>query len=208
MFNSWRYDFSMEIKTANFVTSSSEYTQCPPADKPEYAFIGRSNVGKSSLINMITNFGKLAKISGKPGKTQLINHFLINEQWYLVDLPGYGFAKVSKTQKEQFEPMIKNYIVNRENLTSMMVLIDSRLPPQPIDLSFINWLGEVEIPFALVFTKADKQSVNKTQASVAAFKKKILEDWEVLPPYFVTSASSKTGREELLQYIGEINKQI
>lgn len=198
----------MDIKSATFITSSSDYTQCPAPGKPEYAFIGRSNVGKSSLINMLTNYGHLAKISGKPGKTQLINHFLIDDRWFLVDLPGYGYARVSKETKEQWQPMIRNYIVNRESLACVMALIDSRLPPQAIDVEFINWLGETGIPFVLVFTKADKQSANKTQASVAAFQKKILESWETMPPYFITSATSKAGRQELLAYIHEINKRI
>lgn len=198
----------MEIKTSVFIVSNSDFTKCPETSLPEYAFIGRSNVGKSSLINMITNNFKLAKTSGRPGKTQLINHFLIDEQWYLVDLPGYGWARVSKEKKELWAEMIKGYLLRRENLICVFVLIDSRLEPQEIDLDFLKWLGNMEIPFVLVFTKADKQSPNKTQATVAKFRKKMLEEWEEMPQHFITSSEKSTGREEILGFISETNKTV
>lgn len=191
---------------AEFLVSNSDYQKCPTLNKPEYAFIGRSNVGKSSLINMLTNNQKLAKTSGKPGKTQLINHFKINDDWYLVDLPGYGWAKVSKENREKWNLMIRNYILHRENLFCLFVLIDSRLEPQKVDLEFINWLGESGIPIALVFTKTDKQSTNKTQQNIELFKKTLSTTWEKLPDILVTSSVNKTGREELLNYIQEINQ--
>ena len=178
----------MEIKEATFVKSSAEYQAAPPANIPEFAFIGRSNVGKSSLINMLCNRKKLAKVSGKPGKTQLINHFKINDAWYLVDLPGYGWAKVAKTEKEKWGIMIHDYIKYRENLIALFVLIDSRLPPQPVDVEFINWLGEEGIPFCLVFTKSDKQSKNKTQSSIARYIRHLKQYWEEVPGYIVTSS--------------------
>ncbi|MEQ8242779.1 ribosome biogenesis GTP-binding protein YihA/YsxC [Fulvivirga sp.] len=194
----------MPVKQATFVTSSSHHTQCPPPDYPEVAFIGRSNVGKSSLVNMLTNNKKLAKVSGKPGKTQLINHFLIDESWFLVDLPGYGWAKVAKTEKEKWGEMIHDYIMDRENLFNIFVLVDSRLEPQPIDVAFINWLGEKGIPFSLIFTKADKQSKNKTQSSIAHYKRVLKKYWSKLPMSFITSSTTQEGREEVLNYIDEI----
>ncbi|MGB3465022.1 MAG: ribosome biogenesis GTP-binding protein YihA/YsxC [Cyclobacteriaceae bacterium] len=196
----------MIIKTAKFVVSNTDYKKCPDTKLPEYAFIGRSNVGKSSLINMLTNHSKLAKTSGRPGKTQLINHFLINEQWYLVDLPGYGYAKVSKESRADWEQMISDYLVNRENLYNVFVLIDSRLSPQAIDLEFLQWLGENQIPFSIIFTKADKLSVNKVQSNVSKFKKAMLQTWEALPQIFVTSSVSQKGKEEVLDYIDQINQ--
>lgn len=191
----------MRITQASFVTSSSHHSQCPEDKRPEFAFIGRSNVGKSSLINMLTNHKKLAKVSGKPGKTQLINHFLINDSWFLVDLPGYGWAKVAKTEKEKWGAMIHDYLTTRENLLCTFILIDSRLAPQPIDVEFINWLGEQRLPFALIFTKADKQSKNKTQSSIAKYKKHLLNYWAELPPVLVTSSESGEGKEDVLRFI-------
>lgn len=192
------------IREARFVISNTDYQKCPRPDKPEFAFIGRSNVGKSSLINMLTGRKNLAKISGKPGKTQLINHFLIDQSWYLVDLPGYGYAKTSKAKRSEWSRMIGEYLLNRPNLQVVFVLIDSRLDPQSIDLEFINWLGEQGIPLALVFTKADKQSVNKTRAAVAKFKKTLLRDWAEIPTWFITSAENETGKEELMAYIQDL----
>ena len=192
------------IKEASFVVSNSDYQKCPKPDKPEFAFIGRSNVGKSSLINMLTGRKKLAKTSGKPGKTQLINHFLIDNQWYLVDLPGYGYAKTSKAKRSEWGKMIEEYLINRENLQLVFVLIDSRLDPQRIDLEFIQWLGENGIPLAIVFTKVDKQSVNKTQSNVAKFRKTLLRSWEELPPLFASSAETGVGKEELTAYVQDI----
>lgn len=194
----------MKIKKASFITSSSDHKQCPTTGLPEFAFIGRSNVGKSSLINMLTGHGKLAKVSGKPGKTQLINHFLINDEWYLVDLPGYGWAKVAKSEKEKWGAMIHDYLKERESLVSLFVLIDSRLDPQPIDVDFINWLGEEGIPFALIFTKSDKQSKNKTQSSIAKYKRFLKKFWEVLPHTFVSSSFKVEGKEEILSYLEEL----
>ena len=192
------------IREARFVVSNTDYQKCPEPYKPEFAFIGRSNVGKSSLINMLTGRKNLAKISGKPGKTQLINHFLIDQSWYLVDLPGYGYAKTSKAKRSEWSRMIEEYLLNRPNLQVVFVLIDSRLDPQSIDLEFINWLGEQGIPLALVFTKADKQSVNKTRAAVAKFKKTLLRDWAEIPTWFITSAENGTGKEELTAYIQDL----
>lgn len=196
----------MEIINAEFVASFTSYQQCPKERIAEYAFIGRSNVGKSSLINMLTGRKKLAKTSGTPGKTQLINYFLINGSWHLVDLPGYGWAKVSKTARKSWSRMIEEYLLHREQLVSLFVLIDSRLPPQKIDMEFTQWLGLKQVPFSLIFTKADKQSPNKTQQSVAAFRKEMLRTWENMPPAFVSSSVDNTGREEILQYIEGINK--
>ena len=198
----------MEIKKAEFTLSSPMVTMCPKDTKPEYAFIGRSNVGKSSLINMLTNNRKLAKTSSTPGKTLLINHFIINNEWYLVDLPGYGFAKRSKKEVNKLNQMIQGYILQREQLVNVFVLIDVRLEAQKIDLEFIQWLGESSIPFAIVFTKADKLTANKVNANVAAYKKVLSETWEELPPMFVTSSEKKQGRDELLNYIEEINKEL
>ena len=176
----------MQIKSSEFVISNTDYLNCPKTEKPEYAFIGRSNVGKSSLINMLTGRTKLAKTSGKPGKTQLINHFLINGEWYLVDLPGYGWAQVSKSLKEKWDEMIRTYLLRRENLFNVFVLIDSRISPQKVDLDFINWLGEKEIPFSIIFTKADKKNNAKIQSSIANFKNKLSEEWEELPAIFIS----------------------
>lgn len=198
----------MSVVKAKFIISNTDYLKCPAPDKPEYAFIGRSNVGKSSLINMLTNNQKLAKTSGKPGKTQLINHFLVNDQWYMVDLPGYGWAKVSKESRAKWDAMIRNYILNRENLFCLFVLIDSRLDPQKVDIDFLNWLGTHEVPIAIVFTKVDKQSTGKTQQKIALFQKTLMETWEALPDMLVTSSAKHIGREELLDYINEINKGV
>jgi GTP-binding protein len=195
----------MVIRTANFIKSSPHVGLCPSPDLPEYAFIGRSNVGKSSLINMITGLKALAKVSGTPGKTQLINHFEINESWYLVDLPGYGYAKVSKGKREVFSEMITKYILNRENLLNLFVLLDSRLEPQPIDLTFINWLGGNQIPFSLIFTKADKLGSSALNSSIAKYKKHLYETWEELPRIFTCSAVTRIGRDDIIKYIDEIN---
>ena len=196
----------MIIRDAHFVTSSAQLGQCPPPTLPEYAFIGRSNVGKSSLLNRLTNNGKLAKTSSTPGKTQLINHFLINDAWYLVDLPGYGYAKVSQRSREKFQQLIRSYLRNRETLACCFVLIDSRLPPQQVDLDFLRYLGEQGIPFVLVFTKADKQSGAKTDELVVAYQAQLLETWEELPRVFVTSAETGLGRDELLAFIADVNQ--
>ena len=198
----------MEIKQAEFTLSAPVVSMCPQDIKPEYAFIGRSNVGKSSLINMLTNHKKLAKTSATPGKTLLINHFLINREWYLVDLPGYGYAKRSKKEIQKLDQMIRGYILQREQLVNVFVLVDVRLEPQKIDLEFIQWLGESSIPFAIVFTKADKLSVPKCAANVEAYKKTLLESWEELPPIFMTSAEKRQGRDEILNYIEEINTSL
>lgn len=198
----------MDIKNAEFVISAPRVSMCPKDTKPEYAFIGRSNVGKSSLINMLCNNKKLAKTSATPGKTLLINHFIINKEWYLVDLPGYGFAKRSKTEIAKLEQMINGYILQREQLVNVFVLIDIRLEAQKIDLEFINWLGASSVPFAIVFTKADKLTRAKAQANVEAYKKVLSETWEELPSMFVTSSEKKTGRDEVLDYIEEINKEL
>lgn len=196
----------MKIKEAVFIRSNTDYRKCPNADKPEYAFIGRSNVGKSSLINMLAGNKRLAKISTKPGKTQLINHFLINKLWYLVDLPGYGWAKVSRTERAKWEKMIRDYFLGRENLQCVFVLIDSRLTPQLIDIEFINWLGQKCIPCVIVFTKTDKITSNKVAQSIAKFKKRLLSDWEEMPQYFLSSAVNKTGRDEILSFIANVNE--
>jgi GTP-binding protein len=195
----------MIIKSAEFVISNTEISKCPEPTKPEYAFIGRSNVGKSSLINMLTNNKKLAKTSGRPGKTQLINHFEINESWYLVDLPGYGYAKTSKMNRFKWTKFIEEYLTNRENLMNTFVLIDSRLEPQKIDQEFMNWLGHNQIPFSMVFTKTDKLSSSALQKNMAKYKKEMLKTWEELPPVFITSSESKLGKENLLNYIEEVN---
>ena len=198
----------MEIKTAEFTVSAPMVSMCPQDMKPEYAFIARSNVGKSSLINMLTNHKKLAKTSSTPGKTLLINHFIINREWYLVDLPGYGFAKRSKKEIARLDQMIRGYILQREQLVNVFVLVDVRLEPQAIDLEFINWLGESSVPFAIVFTKADKLTQNKAAQNVEAYKRKLSEVWEELPPIFLTSSESRKGRDELLQYIENINHSL
>ncbi len=191
----------MIINSAEFVISNTEVRRCPTTDMADVAFIGRSNVGKSSLINYITDKKGLAKTSSKPGKTLLINHFCINKQFHLVDLPGYGFAKVSKTQREKLRKMIEDYIMFRPQLANLFVLVDSRLEPQSIDLDFINWLGQTGVPFSIVFTKSDKQSPTKLQANIEQYKAKLLETWETLPPIFVTSSEKKQGKEEILDYI-------
>lgn len=198
----------MVIKSAEFVISNSDISKCPKDGKPEYAFIGRSNVGKSSLINMLTERKKLAKTSGKPGKTQLINHFIINNEWYLVDLPGYGYAKASKSSRAKWEKFISDYLTKREELVNIFVLIDSRLEPQKIDLEFMNWCGENELPFSMVFTKIDKLSSSALQKNLAKYKKEMLKYWAELPPVFTTSSESKFGRERLLNYIGQINESL
>lgn len=194
----------MIIKSANFIGSFPQLDKCPPAELPEFAFIGRSNVGKSSLINLLTNRNKLAKVSSTPGKTQLINIFLINEQWNLVDLPGYGYARTSQKNRGAWGTMIRKYLSGRETLQCTFVLIDSRLEPQKIDLEFINWLGQEGIPFVLVFTKADKSGANEVQRNIAAFKKAMLQSWDEVPQTFVTSASARTGQDTILSFIGEV----
>ena len=191
----------MEIKAATFTISSAKISQCPQDTKAEFAFIGRSNVGKSSLINMLTNHKGLAKTSATPGKTLLINHFLINNEWYIVDLPGYGFAKRSKSVQRSIEEMISSYILRREQLVNVFLLIDVRHNPQKIDIEFMTWLGENGIPFSIVFTKADKLSAAQLRQNVDNYMKSLLETWEELPPYFVTSSEKKLGREPLLDYI-------
>ena len=199
----------MEITQASYLISSPSVDKCPAPDKPEYAFIGRSNVGKSSLINMLTNKKELAKVSSSPGKTQLINHFTVQaadkKEWYLVDLPGYGYAKRSQSQRKTWQKMIEGYIRDRENLANLFVLIDSRLEPQKIDLQFINKLGEWQIPFGLVFTKADKSTQKETAANVAAFLKALSTTWEEAPPHFVTSAIKHLGAKQLLAFIADLN---
>ena len=195
----------MKITSAEFVISSSRVDMCPKTGLPEYAFIGRSNVGKSSLINMLTNRSKLAMTSSTPGKTLLVNHFLINKEWYLVDLPGYGYAQRGKAMMEKIKKLIEDYVLKREEMTCLFVLVDSRLEPQKIDLKFIEWLGENGIPFAIIFTKADKMTKGKLKMNIDNYLHKLEEQWEELPPYFVSSAEDKTGREEILDYIGKIN---
>ena len=198
----------MEIKQAEFALSAPMVSMCPKDTKPEYAFIGRSNVGKSSLINMLTNNKKLAKTSSTPGKTLLINHFIINKEWYLVDLPGYGYAKRSKKQVDLLDQMIRGYMLQREQLVNVFVLVDIRLEPQKIDLEFIEWLGLSGIPFSIVFTKADKLTPNKARLAMEAYRKTLSETWEEMPPMFVTSVEEKEGRAELLDYIEQINKSL
>ena len=198
----------MIIKSAEFVISNTDVKKCPASTLPEYAFIGRSNVGKSSLINMLTQRKGLAMTSQKPGKTQLINHFLINNEWHLVDLPGYGFARVGQSNRERLKSIIEDYILEREQLTNLFILLDCRHEPQKIDLEFIEWAGENGVPFALVFTKADKLSKGKLASNIESYKQTLLESWEELPPIFITSSEAKEGREELLNYIEDINKTI
>ena len=198
----------MQIKSAEFVISNTDIKKCPDSNIPEYAFIGRSNVGKSSLINMMCGRKALAKVSGAPGKTQLINHFLINDSWYLVDLPGYGYAKVSKTERKRFEKFIWQYILKREQLTALFVLIDSRHEPQKIDMEFFRKLGQKGVPFLIVFTKADKLSSSKLNKYITAYKKKMLLEWEELPKTFITSSETNLGKDELLAYIDYVNKEL
>lgn len=198
----------MIIKTAEFVVSNDTVEKCPIDNKAEYAFIGRSNVGKSSLINMIVGNKKLAKTSGRPGKTQLINHFLINDDWYIVDLPGYGYAKASKTSREKWEKFIAEYLTKREQLVNVFVLLDCRLEPQKIDLEFMNWCGEKGIPFSMVFTKIDKLSSSALQKNLAKYKKEMLKYWDALPPVFTSSSESAFGKEKILNYIEAINNDL
>ena len=196
------------IKSARFVISNSDVRKCPDDNKPEYAFIGRSNVGKSSLINALTGQRKLAMTSATPGKTLLINHFLVNDEWYLVDLPGYGYAKRSKSQTEQLQKIISSYVLGREQMTLLFVLIDSRHEPQKIELEFLEGLGENGVPFAIIFTKADKLTKSALSANIETYKRRLLEEWEELPPVFVTSSESKLGRDEVLQYINDVNQTL
>ena len=196
----------MKIKTAEFVISNTKLSLCPEADRAEYAFIGRSNVGKSSLINYITDHKKLAKTSQTPGKTQLINHFMINEEFYFVDLPGYGYAKTSKKNRLKWEGFISEYILKRETLLNLFVLIDSRLPAQQIDLDFMEWLGIKGVPFSMVFTKTDKLTSSKLNKNLLAYKKEMLKYWEEMPISFSTTSAGKTGKEEIIRYIGSINE--
>lgn len=198
----------MEIKKSEFVISSPVVSKCPADNKPEYAFIGRSNVGKSSLINMLCNHKGLAKTSSTPGKTLLINHFIINNEWYLVDLPGYGFAKRSKNERQKLDNMIRGYILQREQLVNVFVLVDIRHEQQAIDREFIDWMGTSNIPFSIVFTKADKLSQAKVKQNVEKWMKALEDAWEELPPYFITSSEKKQGRDEVLDYIDQINKSV
>jgi len=198
----------MLIKSVEFVKSSSSWQQCPDVDLPEYAFIGRSNVGKSSLINALTSRKYLAKISGTPGKTQLINHFMVNDEWFLTDLPGYGYAKVSKSLRRDFERLIRGYIVNRKNLVSLFVLIDIRHSPQKIDVEFMQWCGESKIPFSIAFTKSDKLKPNILQKNIDIYKSELLQFWEELPTIFITSAEKKEGISEILDFIEKINTSL
>lgn len=198
----------IEIKSARFVISNTDIKKCPQDGKPEYAFIGRSNVGKSSLINMLVKNSKLAMTGSMPGKTLLINHFLVNDEWYLVDLPGYGYAKRSKSQTEKLEHIITTYVLDREQMTLLFVLIDARHEPQKIDLEFFEWLGENGVPFAIVFTKADKLKKAQLGLNIKAYKERLLEEWEELPPVFVTSSETAQGRIELLEYINSINETL
>jgi GTP-binding protein len=197
----------MKITSAEFISSFADVRKCPKPDMPEFAFIGRSNVGKSSLINMLVQSKGLAKTSAKPGKTQTINHFLINKAWYLVDLPGYGYASVSKSTREGFGKMIEDYVQKRENLSCIFILIDVRLEPQKNDLSFINWVGSKGVPLTIVFTKSDKLTKNEVQKNVKQFERALLQDWDELPPSLITSAEKKTGRDEVLDYIDEALKR-
>jgi len=197
----------MEIKEARFVVSNTNIKKCPPPDKPEYAFIGRSNVGKSSLINRITNKKSLAKISGKPGKTRLINHYLINEEWYLVDLPGYGYAEVPKKERMKWEQFIRNYILQRENLYNLFVLIDSRHDAQQVDLEFMEWLGIHAIPFTIIFTKTDKLKPIELETNLKKYEEKMFETWEIMPGYFISSAETGQGTVEILDFIEKVNTE-
>ncbi|MDA7794205.1 ribosome biogenesis GTP-binding protein YihA/YsxC [Flavobacteriales bacterium] len=195
----------MQIKNAEFIISNTDIKKCPAPNLPEYAFIGRSNVGKSSLINMLTERKSLAKVSGRPGKTQLINHFLINKNWYLVDLPGYGYAGVSKTKRLEFSQFIKKYLLKRENLMCLCVLLDSRLKPQEIDIEFMQWLGENNIPFVICFTKQDKLSKTESAKNLANYKKEMLKSWEELPQIFLSSSVNKNGKDEILAFVEKTN---
>lgn len=198
----------MDINHSEYVISAPNVSKCPQDTKPEYAFIGRSNVGKSSLINMLCNHKNLAKTSATPGKTLLINHFIINKQWYLVDLPGYGYAKRSKRVQNQLDQMIRGYILQRQQLVNVFVLIDIRHEQQKIDREFIDWLGQSSVPFTIIFTKADKLSGNKARAQAQAWMKQLSDTWEELPPYFITSSENKTGRQDVLNYIDQINQSL
>lgn len=198
----------MQIKSAEFIISNSTYAKCPSDGKPEYAFIGRSNVGKSSLINMLTGVKGLAKTSGKPGKTQLINHFLINKEWYIVDLPGYGYAQISKSSRRAWQKMITEYMLKREALVNVFLLIDSRIPPRDIDIEFANFLGANGIPMTIVFTKTDKESQRTVSTNVEAFKNRLLQDWESLPEMILTSSVSGHGKEQILDFIDKTNSSL
>ncbi|MDG2194406.1 MAG: ribosome biogenesis GTP-binding protein YihA/YsxC [Polaribacter sp.] len=198
----------MKIKSADFIISNTDVAKCPKDRLPEYAFIGRSNVGKSSLINMLMDRKSLAKISGRPGKTQLINHFKINEKWFLVDLPGYGYAKVSKTKRKSFQSFIQDYFKKRKQLVCTFVLIDSRHDPQKIDLDFMRFLGENQIPFCITFTKADKLGSSKLNKQILSYKKKLLNTWETVPTSFITSSATSFGRDEFLTFIDSVNKDV
>lgn len=198
----------MVIKTAEFVISNTDFRKCPDTGLPEYAFIGRSNVGKSSLINMLTGRSGLAKTSQTPGKTMLINHFIINKSWYIVDLPGYGYAQRGKKAQEQLREIIESYILGRTEMTNLFLLVDSRHAPQKIDLEFMDWLGENEVPFSIVFTKLDKLGVNAGKLKIEEYKKVLLERWEELPPIFATSSEDGRGRDEILDYIEQINTSL
>lgn len=197
----------MEITEANYVASFPSVTKCPPADKPEYAFIGRSNVGKSSLINMLTGRKRLAKTSSSPGKTQMINYFDINRRWYLVDLPGYGYAKISKKKRQEWRRMIENYLLQRTSLAAACILIDSNLPPQDVDIEFLDWAGKVQLPIIIIFTKADKSKSVKVTKNIELFKEKMLETWEEMPQYFITSSNQEEGREPILEMFDKINEE-
>jgi GTP-binding protein len=199
----------MKVKSAEFIISNTDVSKCPKESLPEYAFIGRSNVGKSSLINMLVDHKNLAKTSGKPGKTQLINHFKINNEWFLVDLPGYGYAQISKSKRKTFQKFITDYFFQRQQLVCTFLLVDSRHEPQKIDLEFMQFLGENEIPFSIVFTKSDKLNTNKINKNFQIYQNKILQSgWESMPPYFITSATDKSGRDELLHYIEDVNEEV
>ena len=198
----------MKIKSAEFVISNTDFRKCPSGNRPEYAFIGRSNVGKSSLINMLTGRNGLAKTSSTPGKTLLINHFMINNEWYIVDLPGYGYARRGKEQREQLRHIIQTYILGRQQMTNLFVLVDSRHEPQAVDMEFMNWCGEHNVPVSIVFTKVDKLGRDAGQRNIEAYKQQLGETWEELPPIFITSSQDGRGRDELLDYIDSINKQL
>lgn len=198
----------MKINTATFIISNTDVSRCPKDNIPEYAFIGRSNVGKSSLINMLTNHKKLAKTSGRPGKTQLINHFKINDSWFLVDLPGYGYAQVSKTKRKTFQGFIKDYFLQRQQLVCSFILVDSRHEPQKIDLEFMQFLGENGVPFGIIFTKADKLGSSTLNKNITKYKKQLLKTWEAIPTHFITSSESEMGRDEVLKFIEQVNLDV